>query len=277
MAELKSSPLQQVGGDDFVFSLRDVWVSFASKSVLEGINWNIPRGQITSLLGPNGCGKSTLLKTLTGSLPLVRGQVTFDGCSLAKLKSSEVAKKMAFLPQTPDVPKDMTVEELVYCGRYPHQSWFKNTAEEDRIAVEEALQATNAIHLRHQLVASLSGGERQRVWIAMALAQEPETLLLDEPTTYLDVNHQLEVLELLKQLNREKGLTVLMVLHDLNQAVQYSDSIAVIADHQLRAAGLAREVMTESMLEEVFHVRTQVSVVDEVPYIRIKGLLASKE
>ena len=258
---------------DAVFSLSQVSIRFGDKEVLHDITFDVPRGQITTLLGPNGCGKSTLLKTVTGTVKASSGSITFDGQPLGHMKGSQVAKQMAFLPQAPELHKDMTAEELVYCGRYPHQKWYKNTAAEDRKAVEEALQATNTLHLRHQLVASLSGGERQRVWIAMALAQEPKTLLLDEPTTYLDVNHQLEVLELLKRLNVERGLTVLMVLHDLNQAVQYSQHVAVIADHTLRVAGNPQHVITESLLEDVFHVQTEVTYIDGSPYIRIKGLL----
>ena len=180
---------------------------------------------------------------------------------------------MAFLPQVPNMPKDMTVEELVYCGRYPYQNWWKNTAKEDREIVDYALSITKTDHLRHQLIPSLSGGERQRVWIAMALAQEPKLLVLDEPTTYLDINHQLEIMELLKRLNKEQGLTVLMVLHDLTQAVQYSDYMAVIKSGHLIAAGNTKDITSDSLFKEVFSVDVQVDNFDNKPYVRVKGLL----
>ena len=180
---------------------------------------------------------------------------------------------MAFLPQVPNMPKDMTVEELVYCGRYPYQNWWKNTAKEDREIVDNALSITKTDHLRHQLIPSLSGGERQRVWIAMALAQEPKLLVLDEPTTYLDINHQLEIMELLKRLNKEQGLTVLMVLHDLTQAVQYSDYMAVIKTGRLIAAGNTKGITSDTLFKEVFSVDVQVDNLDNKPYVRVKGLL----
>ena len=167
----------------------------------------------------------------------------------------------------------MTVEELVYCGRYPYQNWWKNTAKEDREIVDYALSITKTDHLRHQLIPSLSGGERQRVWIAMALAQEPKLLVLDEPTTYLDINHQLEIMELLKRLNKEQGLTVLMVLHDLTQAVQYSDYMAVIKAGQLIAAGDTKDITSDALFKEVFSVDVQVDNFDNKPYVRVKGLL----
>ena len=180
---------------------------------------------------------------------------------------------MAFLPQVPNMPKDMTVEELVYCGRYPYQTWWKNTAKEDREIVEYALSITKTEHLRYQLIPSLSGGERQRVWIAMALAQEPKLLVLDEPTTYLDINHQLEIMELLKRLNRDKNLTVLMVLHDLTQAVQYSDYMAVIKAGHLVASGKTHEITSDALFKDVFSVDVQVESFEDKPYIRVKGLL----
>ena len=180
---------------------------------------------------------------------------------------------MAFLPQVPNMPKDMTVEELVYCGRYPYQMWWKNTAKEDREIVDYALEITKTNHLREQLIPSLSGGERQRVWIAMALAQQPKLLVLDEPTTYLDINHQLEIMELLKRLNDEQGLTVLMVLHELTQAVQYSHYMTIIKDGHLVTAGDTKEIVSDELFRDVFSVDVQIDTFDDKQYVRVKGLV----
>ncbi len=246
---------------------------FGDKQALFDVSWRVGTGEIATLIGPNGCGKSTLLRAMTGNLPFQQGKVHVASEELGKVTAKELAKQVAFLPQTPELPRDMLVEELVYCGRFPHQNWWKNTAEEDRIAVDRALQVTKTEGLRHRVVASLSGGERQRVWIAMALAQEPKILILDEPTTYLDINHQLEVLELLQRLNREEGLTVLMVLHELNQAAQYSDRVAVMEKGHLVMEGTPKEVFTEQLLADVFHVKAKVED-EERMYVRIDGLCA---
>ena len=246
---------------------------FGEKQALFDVSWQVESGEIATLIGPNGCGKSTLLRAMTGNLPFQQGKVHVASEELGKVAAKELAKQVAFLPQTPELPRDMLVEELVYCGRFPHQNWWKNTAEEDRIAVDRALQVTKTEGLRHRVVASLSGGERQRVWIAMALAQEPKILILDEPTTYLDINHQLEVLELLQRLNREEGLTVLMVLHELNQAAQYSDRVAVMEKGHLVMEGTPKEVFTEQLLADVFHVKAKVED-EERMYVRIDGLCA---
>ncbi|WP_298705636.1 ABC transporter ATP-binding protein [uncultured Veillonella sp.] len=253
--------------------LENVAVSFASKDVLESISWSIKQGSITTLIGPNGCGKSTLLKCIMGSCKMKTGQIFIKGKSLDQYAPNDLAKLIAFLPQAPEIPQDMVVEELVYCGRFPHQNWWRNSAREDRIAVERALQATKTFHLKDQLINSLSGGERQRVWIAMALAQESEILLLDEPTTYLDINHQLEVLDLLKRLNREQGLTVIMVLHELNQAAAYSHEVGVLHKGHLAAVGNPKRVFTPELLEAVFAVKSHISCELGTPYIKIEGLL----
>ncbi|MBS4913680.1 MAG: ABC transporter ATP-binding protein [Veillonella sp.] len=250
-------------------------VSFVQKDVLKDINWQIPKGRITALVGPNGCGKSTLLKCIIGNLKPHKGRISINGQSLESYSARTLAHTVAFLPQSPEVPGDMTVEELVYCGRYPHQKWWINSAREDRIAVEEALGATKTLHLKDQIVQSLSGGERQRVWIAMALAQESDILLLDEPTTYLDINHQLEIMELLQRLNKEKQLTVVMVLHELNQAAEYAHEVGVIHKGGLKAVGTPAEVFTEELLRDVFAVSARIEEGEKrgAPYIKIKGLL----
>ena len=249
-----------------------VFLSFGPKQVLKDITWSVPSGQITTLIGPNGCGKSTLLKAMIGHNTISEGSIYIQKEPLSSYTNKSLAQYMAFLPQVPDMPRDMTVEELVYCGRFPYQAWWKNTAQEDRLAVDEALEITKTSHLREQLIPSLSGGERQRVWIAMALAQQPQLLVLDEPTTYLDINHQFEIMELLKRLNETKGLTVLMVLHELNLAAQYSHHIGVMQEGRLVTTGSAQEVITESLLHDIFHVRSTIETVDEHVYVKIKGL-----
>ena len=254
-------------------AVKQLSVTLGNRHILHDISVSIPMGKITTLIGPNGCGKSTLLRSMIGYISSPSECVTIFDKPLSSYSQNQLARQMAFLPQVPNMPKDMTVEELVYCGRYTYQNWWKNTAKEDREIVDYALSITKTDHLRHQLIPSLSGGERQRVWIAMALAQEPKLLVLDEPTTYLDINHQLEIMELLKRLNREQGLTVLMVLHDLTQAVQYSDYMAVIKSGHLIAAGNTKDITSDSLFKEVFSVDVQVDNFDNKPYVRVKGLL----
>ena len=254
-------------------AVKQLSVTLGNKHILQDISVSIPMGKITTLIGPNGCGKSTLLRSMIGYISSPSKCVTIFDKPLSSYSQNKLARQMAFLPQVPNMPKDMTVEELVYCGRYPYQNWWKNTAKEDREIVDNALSITKTDHLRHQLIPSLSGGERQRVWIAMALAQEPKLLVLDEPTTYLDINHQLEIMELLKRLNKEQGLTVLMVLHDLTQAVQYSDYMAVIKAGHLIAAGDTKDITSDTLFKEVFSVDVQVDNLDNKPYVRVKGLL----
>ena len=254
-------------------AVKQLSVTLGNRHILHNISVSIPVGKVTTLIGPNGCGKSTLLRSMIGYISSPSECVTIFDKPLSSYSQNKLARQMAFLPQVPNMPKDMTVEELVYCGRYPYQNWWKNTAKEDREIVDNALSITKTDHLRHQLIPSLSGGERQRVWIAMALAQEPKLLVLDEPTTYLDINHQLEIMELLKRLNKEQGLTVLMVLHDLTQAVQYSDYMAVIKAGHLIAAGNTKDITSDSLFKEVFSVDVQVDNFDNKPYVRVKGLL----
>lgn len=257
-----------------VLTIRDISVSFAEKEVLKNINWDIPNHKISTILGPNGCGKSTLLKVITGNLKAQSGTVCLKGKPLQSYANRELAQQVAFLPQTPELPRDMIVEELIACGRFPYQKWWKSTVGEDRKAIEKAMQLTKTTALKERLVVSLSGGERQRVWIAMALAQEPKILLLDEPTTYLDINHQLEVLELLKKLNLEEGLTVVMVLHELNQAMKYSDELMVIHKGKIAACGTPLKVFTPELLREVFSVKASIEKDDDgESYAYIKGLL----
>ena len=253
--------------------VKQLSVTLGNRHILHDINVSVPIGKITTLIGPNGCGKSTLLRSMIGYIHSPRECVTILGKPLQSYSQNELARQMAFLPQVPNMPKDMTVEELVYCGRYPYQNWWKNTAKEDREIVDYALHITKTNHLREQLIPSLSGGERQRVWIAMALAQQPKLLVLDEPTTYLDINHQLEIMELLKRLNKEQDLTVLMVLHELTQAVQYSHYMAVIKEGHLVASGETSKIISDELFRDVFSVDVQLDTFDNKKYVRVKGLV----
>jgi len=226
--------------------------------VARDLTVEVPAGRITSVVGPNGCGKSTLLRAMARLMKPKGGAVYLDGDAIFRLPTREVAKRLGLLPQAPEAPEGLTVRELAAQGRYPHQSWLRQWSKEDERAVEEALETTGVLELADRPLDTLSGGQRQRAWIAMALAQETETLLLDEPTTYLDMAHQLEVLQLLNRLNRGEGRTVLMVLHDLNNAARYSDHIIALSDGRVFAAGLPEEVVTPELLREVFGVEADV-------------------
>ena len=252
-------------------------VSFGKKILFQNLSLQVPDGSILSIIGPNGSGKSTLLKTLSRTISPEQGMVLLDGKQLQSYSLAEIARHMAVLPQTPAAPGDLTVYDLVSYGRYPHQSWWKNTREADDNAVTWALDKMQLRSLKMRLVSTLSGGEKQRVWLAVALAQKPKVLLLDEPTTYLDIAHQLEVLELIAQLNNSEGITVIMVLHDMNHAARYSDHIAVLSHGSLYALGTPQEVMNATMLREVFGVTADIYQDREKRPICIARCLATQE
>jgi iron complex transport system ATP-binding protein len=214
---------------------------------------------MTALVGPNGCGKSTLLRGLSRLLKPKSGAVYLDGKAIVSLNAKEVAKQIGILPQGPTAPEGLTVYELVAQGRYPHQGWFEQWSESDTSVIQEALAMTNLIDLADRPLDTLSGGQRQRAWIAMALAQDTEIFLLDEPTTYLDMAYQLEVLDLLHDLH-EQGRTVVMVLHDLNQACRYADHLIALRDGHIVAQGAPAEIMTEAMVAKVFGLSCHIAV-----------------
>jgi iron complex transport system ATP-binding protein len=222
--------------------------------VVTDLDVAIPAGQITSIVGANGCGKSTLLRGLARLLAPQSGVVLLDGESIHKQKTKQVAKQIGLLPQGPIVPDGLSVEDLVARGRYPHQSLFKQWSKADEAAVEHALEATQTVDLRERPVDELSGGQRQRVWIALALAQETPILLLDEPTTFLDMAHQLEVLNLLAALNKTEQRTIVLVLHDVNQAARYSHHIIAMRTGEILVRGTPGEVITQQTVAEVFGV-----------------------
>ena len=256
-----------------IMRTENISVCFDGKSVLEKLTLTMEKGQIISILGPNGSGKSTLLKALCRNLKPNKGSVYLDDKNLAELSAKVVARKMAVLPQSPEAPKDLTVRDLVEYGRYPHQSWWQGKSLEDDQCVDWALVQTELLDMSSRIVSTLSGGERQRVWIAMALAQKPEILLLDEPTTYLDICHQLEIMELLVDFNQEHNITVAMVLHDINHAARYSDCVVMLHQGKIFAIGRPEEVITSHTLRAVFGVESEIRM-DNVgrPVVVITGL-----
>lgn len=222
--------------------------------VLRGIDLELPQGAVTAIVGPNGCGKSTLLKTIARVLAPSDGAVLLDGEPVHRLPTKQVARRLGLLPQSNEVPEQLTVRDLVERGRYPHRTVFSRWTDRDRQAIAEALAATGTEELADRLVDELSGGQRQRAWIAMVLAQQTPTLLLDEPTTYLDLAHRLEVLRLLRRLNAERGVTVAMVLHDLDEASRYADHLVAVGDGEIVAQGPPEEVVTPELIQQVFGV-----------------------
>lgn len=229
--------------------------SYAEKEVLKGLDLRVPDGQITALVGRNGCGKSTLLKLMARLLEPAAGEVLLDGHPVSSSSTRQVAQRLAILPQSPSCPSGLTIESLVAMGRYPHQNLLGQIKPEDRAAIESALNSTGLQKLRGRRLSELSGGQRQRAWIAVCLAQQTDIMLLDEPTTYLDMAHQLEVLELLKELNQDEGKTIVMVVHDLNHAAQYADHLVALVDGTIRYSGPPGELLGESFFAEVFGVR----------------------
>ena len=225
-----------------------------TKRHLNGVTTVIPKGKITTIIGPNGCGKSTLLSVMSRNNRPLEGQARLENRDLVEYKPKEFAKKFAIVYQQNDIPQDLTVEKLVMFGRMPYSSLLKKKTVEDEEAVTWALSCTNLLDKRENDLSALSGGERQRVWIAMALAQKSEILCLDEPTTYLDIYYQLELLELVKELNDKHHLTIVMVLHDINQAIRYSDHVILMKDGQIVAEGLPREVITKEVIKDVYGV-----------------------
>ena len=233
-------------------------LSYDSTSIIHHLSLTIPHGKITTLVGPNGCGKSTLLRGLSRLLKPNNGKVVLNGQDIWKLPTKELAKQLGILPQGPTAPEGLTVHELVAQGRYPHQSWLQQWSAEDERVTHEAMQITNITAFADRPVDMLSGGQRQRAWIAMILAQDSDLILLDEPTTFLDLAYQIEVLELLHDLNVERGKTIVMVLHDLNHACRYADRLVAICDGRIFAEGAPDQIVTEAMVREVFKIDCRV-------------------
>lgn len=236
----------------------DLSIGYGEQLIVKDLSVQIPNQKITTIIGPNGCGKSTLLKAITRIISHQSGTVVLDGKNVAKENTKQLAKKMAILPQTPEGASGLTVGELVSYGRFPYQTGFGRLSKKDYEVVDWALNVTGTSAFKYYPVDALSGGQRQRVWIAMALAQETEIIFLDEPTTYLDMAHQLEVLELLQKLNREEKRTIVMVLHDLNQAARFADYIVALKAGEIVKAGTCDEVITQEVLQNVFHINAEI-------------------
>ncbi|MFC7449944.1 ABC transporter ATP-binding protein [Rhodococcus daqingensis] len=233
-------------------------VGYGDRIIVDGLDLEIPTGVVTTVIGPNGCGKSTLLRSLGRLLKPKSGQVLLDGKAISSLKTKDVARTLGMLPQAPVAPEGLTVADLVARGRHPHQSWIRQWSADDEGEVARALALTGVSELADRPVDQLSGGQRQRAWISMALAQGTDILLLDEPTTYLDLAHSIEVLDLVDRMHEELGRTVVMVLHDLNLAIRYSDRLIVMSEGAVVASGTPSEVISAELLLEVFGLEARV-------------------
>jgi iron complex transport system ATP-binding protein len=233
-------------------------LAYGGDDVLHGVEFEAVDGAVTAIVGPNGCGKSTLLRALGRLLAPRAGAVVLDGRGIATLPTKEVARRLSLLPQAPVAPEGLTVAELVSRGRHPHQSWLRQWSRRDEEVVAEALAWTGTTDLAARPLDELSGGQRQRAWLAMALAQDTGILLLDEPTTYLDIAHAVDVLDLVDRLHDERGCTVVLVLHDLTLAARYADHLVVLDGGRVVAAGEPGEILTAELVQEVFGVRAAV-------------------
>lgn len=246
---------------------------YDDKIIVNDISLTIPENKISVIIGGNACGKSTLLKTLCRLIKPMKGEVLLNDCMLCKVPQKKLARSLGLLPQSPVVPDGVTVFDLVVRGRYPYQSFFRGLSRKDYKAVEEALDIMGISELADRNVDELSGGQRQRVWIAMALAQETDILLLDEPTTFLDITYQVEILDLLTDLNRKRGTTIVMVLHDINLSARYADHIFAMHEGKLVAEGTPEDVITCSLIRKVFDLECEIisDPISHSPFIIPKG------
>ncbi|MCZ4279538.1 ABC transporter ATP-binding protein [Kiloniella laminariae] len=238
-------------------SLDNVTLGYSRQPVVEGLSLNLQQGKVNILIGPNGCGKSTLLRAMAGLLKPTQGSAVLQGKELHKWPRRTLARALSFLPQAPEVPENMTIGQLVEQGRFAHRGLIRALTAEDREAVSWALEQTGLLDYRERSMRTVSGGERQRAWIATALAQQASILLLDEPTTYLDLGHQLEVLELLQELSTTQGLTIALSLHEINHALMFADSLTLLANGKLLYSGPPQELVTTGLIESTFAIRGQ--------------------
>ncbi|MDR2616002.1 MAG: ABC transporter ATP-binding protein [Oscillospiraceae bacterium] len=237
---------------EHTLAVENVVAGYGGTPVVRGVNIAVPSGKISVIIGANACGKSTLLKTMARILKPASGAVTLDGARLDRIPTKSLARILGLLPQSPIAPEGIAVSDLVGRGRYPHHSFLRGLGKEDLEIIDESLESMGIADIADRSVDELSGGQRQRVWIAMALAQQTDILLLDEPTTFLDITHQLEILELLTDINRRRGTTIVMVLHDINLAARYADHMFAMREGLLEALGAPEEVMTEEIIRRVF-------------------------
>ena len=239
-------------------STKNLNISYGNLDIVKDLNLDIPKGKITTIIGSNGCGKSTILKTIARIIQAKSGDIFVNNINIKEQSPKDLAKVMAVLPQSPQAPSGLTVEELISYGRFPHQKGFGKMRKEDEDIVTWALKSTGIEEFRERPMEALSGGQRQRAWIAMALAQQTEILILDEPTTYLDLAHQLEILKLLEDLNRKQGTTIVMVIHELNNAARFADHMIGVKKGKVVCQGTAHEVMTKENLKELFNIDAEI-------------------
>ena len=247
------------------FTVKNLSFAYDSKQILQNLNICIPKGKVVTLMGPNGCGKSTLFQLLTKNLTPTTGDIYYGDTPITAFTLRDFAKKIAIVHQNNSAPNDMTVEQLVSYGRIPYTRMGRSISKEkDMQMVERAMKITGITSLRNRSIAAISGGQKQRVWIAMALAQGTKTLLLDEPTTYLDIRYQLQILKLVKMLNEHFGISIIMVLHDINQAIAYSDEIIALSAHgSIVAQGNPKEILTTDVLKQIYGIELPVIAYDE--------------
>ena len=246
--------------------IQNLYVSYDQHDIISGMNLSIPQGKITMIIGPNGCGKSTLLKSIARILKPRKGNIYIKGKDIRKQNSKDMARHVAVLPQNPKTPDGLLVKELVAYGRFPHQNTLGGLSAHDIEVIQWAMEETSVTEYADRTVDSLSGGQRQRAWIAMALAQETEILLLDEPTTYLDMSHQLEILLLLQKLNRKEGRSIVIVLHELNNACRFSDYIIGMKNGKIIFSGSPKEVITEDNLYKIYGINAKLAMDKEKQY-----------
>ncbi|CEP96092.1 ABC transporter ATP-binding protein [Paraclostridium sordellii] len=239
-------------------STKNLNISYGNLDIVKDLNLEIPKGKITTIIGSNGCGKSTILKTIARIIKPKSGDIYVNDKNIKEQNPRDLAKMMAVLPQSPQAPSGLTVEELIAYGRFPHQKGFGKLKREDKDIVTWALKSTGIEEFRERSIQDLSGGQRQRAWIAMALAQQTDILILDEPTTYLDLAHQLEVLKLLEELNKKQGTTIVMVIHELNNAARFADHMIGVKKGEVVCQGNAYEVMTKENLKELFNIDAEI-------------------
>lgn len=244
---LEPTPVEQAAR----LTARQLSLSYGSKRIISEMDFSLPQGEFTVIIGPNGCGKSTLLRALSRGMTPTQGEVLLDGVNIQQAKPKQVARELALLTQGPAMSDALTVYDLVSRGRYPHQTFFRQWSAQDEQVVAEALRAVDLQPLAQRMVAELSGGQRQRVWFAMTLAQQTPIVLLDEPTTYLDIAHQIELLDLCEQLHQQ-GKTLALVLHDLNLALRYASWLVMLKDGKIYAQGRPQQIVTEQSIYDVF-------------------------
>lgn len=253
---------------DNVFDIKGLTFSYGTNEVIKGLDLSIKQGKVTTLIGANGCGKSTFFNLITKNLRPNSGEIRLEGKDISQVKLKDFARQVAIVHQYNTAPADISVEKLVAFGRTPYHGFGSpSNSEEDEEKIKRALEITNTEKLKDKAVAQLSGGQKQRVWIAMALAQDTKILFLDEPTTYLDIRYQLQILKLVRKLNEEYGMTVIMVLHDINQSLYYSDEIVAMKDGRITAQGKPEEIITSKLIKNVYDVELGISAVNGRPFV----------